>query len=94
MTFIPSMNVGSGSLSLILIGQKMARPYLRIEQKIPSATFLSNDHTGGQVLLYSMAFIKRRLKTQKVKSAAIASKKIKTNHHEAFCTTHRHLSHA
>ena len=50
-------------------------------------------HTRGQVFLCSLAFIKRRLKIHKVKSTANASKKIKTNHHEAFCTTHRHLSH-
>ena len=50
-------------------------------------------HTRGQVFLCSLAFIKRRLEIQKVKSTANASKKIKTNHHKAFCTTHRHLSH-
>ena len=32
-------------------------------------------------------------KIQKVKSTANASEKIKTNHHKAFCTTHRHLTH-
>ena len=45
------------------------------------------------MLLCSLAFIERRLKIQKVKSTANASKKIKTNHHKDFCTTHRHLSH-
>ena len=51
------------------------------------------DHTRGQVFLCSLAFIKRRLEIQKVKSTANASKKIKTNHHETFSTTHRPLSH-
>ena len=37
-----------------------------------------------QVFLCSLAFIKRRLEIQKVKSTANASKKIKTNHREAF----------
>ena len=37
-------------------------------------------------------FIKEGLKTKKVKSTAIASKKIKTNHHRAF-STHQLLSH-
>ena len=50
-------------------------------------------HTRGQVFLCSLAFIKRRLEIQKVKSTTNASKKIKTNHHKTFCTTHRHLSH-
>ena len=50
-------------------------------------------HTRGQVFLCSLAFIKRRLEIQKVKSTANASKKIKTNHHEAFCATHQLLSH-
>ena len=32
-------------------------------------------------------FIKKGLKTTKVKSTACASKKIKTNHHRAYCET-------
>ena len=54
---------------------------------------LDPSHTRGQVFLCSLGFIKRQLEIQKVKSTANASKKIKTNHHEAFSTTHRHLSH-
>ena len=50
-------------------------------------------HTRGHVFLCTLAIIKHLLEIQKVKSTANASKKIKTNHHEAFCTTHRHLSH-
>ena len=42
----------------------------------------------GQVFLCSLGFIKRQLEIQKVKSTADASKKIKTNHSEAFCKTH------
>ena len=38
-------------------------------------------------------FIKKGLKTTKVKNTACASKKIKTNHQRAFCATHRFLSH-
>ena len=45
-------------------------------------------HTRGQVFLCTLAIIKHLLEIQKVKSTANASKKIKTNHHEAFCTTH------
>ena len=40
ITLMPSMDVGFGSFSLSLIGQKIPSPYLNIEQKIPSATFL------------------------------------------------------
>ena len=47
-------------------------------------------HTGGQVFLYSMAFIKRRLKIQKVNNTACASNKGKTFHQnrKVFCATH------
>ena len=38
-------------------------------------------------------FIKKGLKTTKVKSTSCASKKIKTYHHRAFCATHWLLSH-
>ena len=44
-------------------------------------------------VLCCLGFIKRQLEIQKVKSTADASKKIKTNHHKAFFTTHQHLSH-
>ena len=55
---------------------------INVSLKIPSR------HTIGQVFLCSLGFIKHRLEIQKVKSTANASKKIKTNHHGAFCTTH------
>ena len=58
-----------------------------------SAQNQGSAHTRGQVFLCSLGFIKHRLKIQKVKCIANASTKIQTNHHEAFCTTHRHLSH-
>ena len=38
-------------------------------------------------------FIPEGLKTMKVKSTPCASKKIKTNHHRAYCATHQLLSH-
>ena len=58
-----------------------------------SDTNAPSSHTRRQVLLCSLGFIKRQLKIQKVKSTANAPNKIKTNHHEASCTTHRNLSH-
>ena len=50
------------------------------------------NHTRGQVFLCPLGFIKCRLETQKVQSTTNASKKIKTNHHESFCKTHRRVS--
>ena len=40
----------------------------------------------ASVLVFT--FIDKGLKTTKLKSTACSSKKIKTNHHGAFCTTH------
>ena len=67
----------------------------RCQLKCLGITFsmIPPPHTRGQVFLFSLGFIKRRLEIQKGKSTANASKKIKTKHRETFCTTHRHLSH-
>ena len=43
ITFMPSIEDGLGSKSFNQIGQKIPSPNIRIEQKIPSATFLRND---------------------------------------------------
>ena len=47
----------------------------------------------GTASFLVFTFMNKGLKTTKVKSTACASKKIKTNHHGAFCATHQLLSH-
>ena len=67
---------------------KKVRQLFKVDY-LPSQVWSPHMRTASFLVF---TFTKIGLKTTKVKSTACTSKKIKTNHHRAFCATHQFLS--